>query len=130
MACLLIDYENESGRMLEGISFLELREDDEIIFFYSLNASRITMELHRELEKIKAKKIYIKTETGTPNSLDFQLSSYLGACIQKYPQKKYYIVSEDHGYDCVCHFWKNKNICITRIDRLCYYADINHNVSE
>lgn len=110
MACLLIDYENESGRMLEGISFLELREDDEIIFFYSLNASRITMELHRELEKIKAKKIYIKTETGTPNSLDFQLSSYLGACIQKYPQKKYYIVSEDHGYDCVCHFWKKKHL--------------------
>lgn len=94
MACFLIDYENESGRQLEGISLLNLKSKDEVIFFYSKNASRITMELHRELEKLPAKKLYIKTETGTQNSLDFQLSSYLGACIQNNPKKKYYIVSK------------------------------------
>lgn len=121
MACFLIDYENESGRQLEGISLIGLTKNDEIIIFYSQSVSRITMELHKELEQMPAKKLYIKTETGTPNSLDFQLSSYLGACIQKSPQKEYFIVSKDHGYDCVCRFWRNKNAYVKRIEKLCYY---------
>lgn len=55
MACFLIDYENENGRLIEGISLLELTEKDEIVIFYSKNAGKITMELHKELEIIKAK---------------------------------------------------------------------------
>lgn len=128
MACFLIDYENENGRLLEGISLLKLTEKDEIIIFYSKNASRISMELHKELENIQSKKLYIKIQTGTPNALDFQLSSYLGACIQKSPEKEYYIVSNDGGFDCVCHFWENKNISVKRIDRFCYYEDINRKI--
>lgn len=116
MACILIDYENLSGRKLEGISLLGLTKKDEIIIFYSENASRLTMELHKELERIPSKKLYIKAETGTQNSLDFQLSSYLGACIQQNPSKKYYIASKDHGYDCVCRFWRNKNVYVKRLE--------------
>ena len=41
------------------------------------------MELHKELEKIQAKKLYIPVGGGMANSLDFQLSTYLSACIQK-----------------------------------------------
>ena len=123
MACFLIDYENESGRLLEGISLLGLTESDEVIFFYSKSASHITMELHKEIERIKAKKLYIRIETGISNSLDFQLSSYLGACIQKNQKKEYYIISKDCGYDCVCRFWNNKNVFVKRIERFCYYAD-------
>lgn len=123
MACFFIDYENQSGRALEGISLIGLNKSDELIFFYSENSSRITMELHKELEKIKAKKLYIPVGGGIPNSLDFQLSTYLGACIQKNPQKKYFIISKDKGFDCVCHFWRNKNIFVKRIERFCYYSE-------
>ncbi|MDE5985581.1 MAG: hypothetical protein K2H13_10050 [Eubacterium sp.] len=126
MACFLIDYENESGRVLEGISLLNLTSNDEIIFFYSKKVTRITMELHRELERIPAKKLYIKIETGMPNSLDFQLSSYLGACIQKNPNQEYYIISKDCGYDCVCRFWRNINVRVNRIEQCCYYAQIKN----
>lgn len=83
------------------------------------------MELHKELEKVKAKKLYITIETGSPHSLDFQLVSYLGACVKEHPKKKYFIISKDTGYDCVCHFWKNRKIDVKRIERFCYYADIN-----
>lgn len=120
MACFLIDYENESGRALEGISLLGLTTWDEIVFFYSRNAARITMELHKELERIQARKQYISIETGTPNALDFQLSSYLGARIQKDPGATYYIVSQDGGYDCVCRFWSNQKIRVKRIERFFY----------
>lgn len=122
MACFLIDYENECGRLLEGISLLGLSKKDEIIFFYSKSAPHITFNLHKELEKIPAKKLYIEVETGTANSLDFQLSSYLGACIHHNPDKAYYIVSKDNGYDCVCRFWMNKNVFVKRIERLYRYA--------
>lgn len=118
MACFLIDYENLQGKALEGISLLGLKSTDELIFFYSKNALNITMYLHNEIEKLPCKKLYIKAKAGTQNALDFQLSSYLGACIQKYPNKKYYIVSADSGYDCVCLFWTDKNIFIRRIENL------------
>lgn len=126
MACFLIDYENELGRSLEGISLLGLTQNDEIIFFYSKNADNITIELHTELERIQAKKLYIKVEAGRKNSLDFQLSTYLGACIQKHPEKEYYIVSKDSGYDSVCNFWKNTNIYVKRIERFSHYDVINN----
>ena len=125
MACFLIDYENQSGRVLEGISLIGLDKSDELIFFYSEKSSRITMELHSELEKIPAKKLYIKVLRGLPNALDFQLSTYLGACIQKNPKKKYFIISKDSGYDCVCHFWMDKNVFVKRIERFCYYTGVS-----
>ncbi len=121
MACFLIDYENEGGRVLEGISLLNLTENDEIIIFYSESSSRITMELLKELDRIPAKKLYIKVETGTRHSLDFQLVSCLGAFIYKNPLKDYYIVSKDRGYDCVCRFWKDRKVFVKRIARFCYY---------
>ncbi|MCM1286583.1 MAG: PIN domain-containing protein [Acetobacter sp.] len=126
MACFLIDYENECVGLLECASLVGLTAEDEIIIFYSKNAYKISMELHKELEKIKAKKIYVKVETGTPNALDFQLSSYLVACIQKFPGKEYYIVSKDTGYDCVCNFWRIKNVCVHRLARLACYSDVRN----
>ena len=117
MACFLVDFENECGNLLNGISHLNFSKNDEIIIFYSKNASHLTMELHKELEIIKANKQYIKVETGSKNALDFQLSSYLGACIQKGPKKKYYIVSKDSGFDTVCRFWRDNNIFVKRIEQ-------------
>lgn len=120
MACFLIDYENQSDTMLEGISLLGLKKKDEIIFFYTKNSTRITFTLLDELEKIPAKKTYIRVESGT-HALDFQLSSYLGACINEDPANNYYIVSKDLGYDCVCAFWTNKNVFVKRLGRIHHY---------
>ena len=121
MACILIDLENEKGTVLEGISLLNFSKNDEIVVFYSNSVPYITMELHKEFETIKAKKEYIKVETGKTNALDFQLSTYLGFCIQKNPKNNYYIVSKDRDFDCVCRFWQNRSINVKRIDRFCYY---------
>ncbi len=123
MACLLIDYENESGRMLEGISLIGLTRKDKIIIFYSKRSARITMEFHKELERLKAQKEYVAVETGTQNALDFQLSSYLGACINENKNEDYYIVSKDCGYECVCRFWRNKSIFVKRIAVLSDYKN-------
>ena len=121
MACFLIDFENGCGELLNGISNYNFSKSDEIIIFYSKYASKLSMRMHRELESIKANKQYIKVETGLKNSLDFQLSTYLGACIQKNPKKKYYIVSKDNGFDCVCRFWRDNNIFVKRIEQYCNF---------
>ncbi len=124
MACFLIDYENQSGEALENISLLKFKKSDEIIFFYSRNSNQMTVRLHIELEEIAAKKTYVFTESIKPNSMDFQLVSYLGARISNNPKLKYYIVSKDRGYDSVCCFWNNKNIFVKRIDRIFHCGDI------
>lgn len=121
MACFLVDYENESGKLLEGVSLVGLDENDEIIIFYSKNASRVPMALHKELERTPAKKAYIMTEVGIPNALDFQLCSYLGACVHKNPEKEYYIVSKDIGFDCVCRFWRMYHIAVKQIRGFIHY---------
>ena len=123
MACFLIDYENNDANMLEGISLLGLKRNDEIVLFYSENASHLTMDLHTALESCQAKKLYIKAENGKKNALDFQLVSYLGSCINECPKKKYYIVSKDGGFNCVCKFWAKRKVDVKLIDKLGYYIN-------
>lgn len=121
MACLLIDYENESGKVLEGISLIGLKRTDKIILFYTVKAAKITMEFHKELEKIKAKKEYEIVEADGLNALDFQLSSFLGYCIRENPKDDYYIISKDKGFECVCRFWRNRGISVKRLDNPANY---------
>jgi len=121
MACFLIDYENQQGRALEGISYLKLKKSDEIVLFYSKTAGRIPIELHLELEKLKTKKEYILAETGHKNSLDFQLSTYLGMRISENPNEEYYIVSSDTGFDSVCFFWCSRGNKVIRLSRFSHY---------
>ena len=121
MACFLIDYENESGKVLEGISLIGLKRTDKIIIFYTAKAAKITMEFHKELEKIKVKKEYEIVEADCLNALDFQLSSYLGLCIHENPNEDYYIISKDKGFECVCRFWRNRGISVKRLDNPANY---------
>ncbi len=123
MACFLIDYENQTDSMIEGISTLGLTKKDEIIFFYTRHAKRISFALLGELEKIPAQKKYIEVTDGS-NALDFQLSTYLGACINKNPKNNYYIVAKDLGYEYVCNFWMKKNVSVKRLDRICYFVSL------
>ena len=125
MACFLVDYENEGGRNLEGISFAGLTEEDELIIFYSKKSYSINMERHKELERVKAKKFYIQIEVGSPNALDFQLSTFLGACIHKNPNNTYYIVSKDHSFEYVCRFWKDKGVYVKRIREFYNFQENN-----
>lgn len=124
MACFFIDYENLGGTALECIAAAKLKKSDEIVIFYSKNASKMSFEFHEKLENIKTKKTYILVDADVPNALDFQLSSYLGACVQNNPAQKYYIISKDRGFDCVCRFWQRRNSFVERINGFYNYANI------
>lgn len=128
MACFLVDCERKSDSVLKGISHISLTENDEIVFFYSKKATRITMDLHKELENVQAKKYYMKSETEEQNSIYLLLSSYLGNCIQKNKKRKYYIVSKDYIYDSACRFWESNNIYVKRMNRISDYPQMNRQI--
>ena len=94
----LIDTENVNFNAIQNCSMLN--EDDMIILFLTQKSG-----LHFNKDKLntletKAKLIKIYVQTGTKNSLDFQLVSYLGFVLGEHKKvnNQYYIVSRDKGY--------------------------------
>lgn len=118
MSEYFVDFENVSSSGLSGISKLNLNETDVFYIFYSDNSKNITIDLHKEIEKVKAKVIFVKVKVGAANALDFQLSTYLGYLIKENHDKKFFIISKDKGYDSVCDFWKGRQTVIKRIDSI------------
>lgn len=56
--------------------------------------------------------------------MDFQLSSYLGACILKYGKKtQYYIISKDMGYKPLSQFWSTYGVKVHLRHRMSQLED-------
>ena len=104
----LVDYENVNKDGLNGVSKLE--KNDVVCIFYTEKADRLSFGLHRRLNETSANVIYKKVTPDSKNSLDFQLSSYLGYIINENSKSQYdyFIVSKDKGFECLVNFWKNK----------------------
>lgn len=121
MAYFLVDCGYKKG--MKGISHLNLTENDKVALFYRENTSRISIDLHKELEGIQAKKLYVKSETEKQDTV-LLLSSYLGNCIQGNEKGKYYIISKDGIYDSVCRYWERQNVYVKRIKSISDYPQI------
>lgn len=96
MSIYYIDYENVSGAGLKGAE--NLTEGDEVYILYSKKADNVKIEILTSLMSSKAGIHFLPVHVGTPNALDFQLITLL--FLDYDPQKTYYIVSKDSGYDC------------------------------
>lgn len=126
MAIYFIDYENVHVDGLKGVA--KLSDEDLVCIFYSERANTLTFGLHRRLIESKAKIEYIKVSTGTPNSLDFQLTSILGYKIAKEEKQEYVIVSKDKGFDSTVEFWKKAKVEISRVENIT--TDVQNSKSE
>ena len=104
MAAYLIDFENVKSEGIKGI--LQLTEKDTVIIFYSVNADTLTFETMDMIFNSKAKLKKYKIIHGGKNSLDFQLTTYLGYLIHEGTDNCFYIISNDHGFQHVVEFWK------------------------
>ena len=78
--------------------------------FYTEKASTIPISLHKKINSSKGKTDYFEVTFGSKNSLDFQLSSYLGFLIAQNPDEEYYIVSRDNGFKAVKDFWVKRDM--------------------
>lgn len=109
----LIDYENVKRAGLSGLESCD--EYDKIIIFYSDACDTITFDIHKQLMDTKSIVEYQYVKVGEKDSLDHQLSSYLGYLISENKLGEFYIVSRDRGFEFITDFWQNKNIIISQI---------------
>ena len=107
----LIDYENVNEGGLNGIEMLS--QDDTLIIFYN-ETQKLSIDIHRLLEKAVCKKEYVKVNKSAKNYLDFQLSTYLGYLVNKHKDVQFKIISKDTGFDAVINFWKGRQVKIWR----------------
>lgn len=117
MTVYLVDFENVRSGGLRGVE--ELSEGDKVVIFYSKNADAITFDVHMLLSKSKAEIETFRILRGGRNSLDFQLSTYLGYLVMENCYKNIVIISQDKGFLCATSFWEeNQELCNCNI-RLC-----------
>ena len=110
MTVYLVDFENVRSGGLRGVE--ELSEGDKVVIFYSKNADAITFDVHMLLSKSKAEIETFRILRGGRNSLDFQLSTYLGYLVMENSYKNIVIISQDKGFLCATSFWEeNQELC-------------------
>ena len=107
MSVYLIDYENVHYAGWEGID--KLTKEDEVILFYSENASTIPMELHIKVVNSGANLRYIHVAKTAKNYLDFQLSALSGYLVAQTNQTDFVVVSKDTGFNAVVDFWNQQD---------------------
>ena len=114
MTVYLVDFENVRSAGLKGVENLD--EEDKVIIFYSKNADAITFDVHMLLSKSKAEIETYMIIRGGRNSLDFQLSTYLGYLVMENRYRNIVIISADKGFLCAINFWdENKELCNAHI---------------
>ena len=114
MTIYLVDFENVRSEGLLGVENLE--ESDKVVIFYSNNANSITFEVHDLLMVSKAEVDIFKIQRGGRNSLDFQLSTYLGYLVMEKIYSDIVIISKDKGFLCATSFWEeNPDLCSAKI---------------
>ncbi len=110
----LVDYENIRADGLKEL--VGVKEGDAVILFYSEQCKNISLDIVESMVKLNIQFSCFKVITGTKNALDFQLSSHLGYLIGKFGESvRYYIVSNDKGFDCLCEYWGKLNKSVERI---------------
>lgn len=112
----LIDYENLAQNIQYFITDGIPVKGDEVIVFFSKSNERFPVSVIVQAQEAGISMNFIEAYNGHKNALDFQLSSYLGFLISKYPEKIYHIMSKDKGYDSMIFFWKKQGINIDRLD--------------
>lgn len=94
----LVDTENVGLGAIANAK--NLCEDEMVILFLTTRTQHQFSTAKLNVLDIKAKIVKVLVDTGTKNSLDFQLVSYLGFMLgeHKNQNNSYYIVSKDKGY--------------------------------
>ena len=101
----LIDKENTGERFLQGINTLTAK--DTVIIFHWEDSGAIKTSILETLSKSKAAIEIKKFHTHRKNALDFQICTYLGYLYGiNGSDAKYYIVSNDRGYEAAVEFLK------------------------
>ena len=114
MTYYFLDFENANqlGKEVNP----DVKRGDEIHVFYSEQNKRISLEFLNEMVQRGVPVLLHKVSAGRKNSLDFQLTTYLGYKIGQQGKKnaRYVIISADTDYDKVISFWQENGQTVER----------------
>ena len=114
MTYYFLDFENANqlGKEVNP----DVVRGDEIHVFYSEQNKRISLEFLNEMVQRGVPVLLHKVSAGRKNSLDFQLTTYLGYMIGLQGKKNahYVIISADTDYDKVIEFWQENGQTVER----------------
>lgn len=113
MATYLVDTENTQHWW--STCHDVMRAGDRIILFYTNNSNDLHFPLFDCISDLDIPVQFLKCACGSPNALDFQLSSYLGYLISRNPGETYYIIANDAGYDAAVAFWQHRGVDVLRV---------------
>lgn len=116
MKYYLVDYENVGAAGLSGLD--RLGEDSRVFTFYTKNADKMPISLHKLIAAAAIKPEFVEVMAGTKNSLDFQLVSYLGYLIAQNEGSEFFIVSKDEGFASTAAFWQNNGAGVALVYNL------------
>jgi len=88
--------------------------EDEVLVFYTQKSPHMS---YRNLIRLKESSIdvtFIECFEGT-NALDFQLVTELGYRISQDADRRYFIISNDNGFESVVKYWKRRNYQVKRL---------------
>lgn len=108
----LVDVENLANNWMDLITD---GENARVYLFFSLPSPNLTYgDLAAMLNRCSEIRCF-QCPSGS-NSLDFQLVSYLGFLLAPAADgDRFIILSNDKGYDSVCHFWTQRDFRVSRL---------------
>ena len=114
MTYFFLDFEN-ANQLGKNVN-PDVVRGDEIHVFYSEQNKRISLEFLDEMVRRGVSVLLHRVSGGRKNSLDFQLTTYLGYKIGQQGRKPadYVIISADTDYDKVIDFWEENGQTVER----------------
>lgn len=88
--------------------------EDELLVFYTQKSPHMSYKNLIHLKESSKDVTFIECFEGS-NALDFQLVSELGYRIAKDADCRYYIITNDTGFESAVKYWKRNNIYIRRL---------------
>ena len=115
MTLFFIDFENILSTGTRGVK--NISPDDRVYLFYTSNSDKMDFRLFSELSAIGTRLELVEVVPGN-NSLDFQLSTFLGSLVPAHKKDKFVIVSKDKGFSAVVDFWTKRQIAISQVNNM------------
>jgi hypothetical protein len=111
---ILIDFENVQPDALASLG----EPGFQTIVFAGANQTKVPYELAAALQRLGERAQYIKISGNGKNALDFHIAFYIGRLAASEPSARFYIVSNDQGFDPLIEHLKAQKIAATRINDL------------
>ena len=107
-AYIFVDLENIKPNEIGNL----LNNDVGVLLFVGANQKSLSVDIVLAMQQLAESRSanYIQITGNGRNALDFHITYYLGLIASKHPASKFYIFSNDKGYDPLIQHLQERNI--------------------